>query len=67
MPRSNLRYWRHKLARNVKRDSEHLSRLRADGWKALVVWECQTVDERLLISRLVRFLGMNSATNWLSR
>ncbi len=62
MPRSNLGYWRAKLGRNVKRDSEHLTKLKAAGWKSLVIWECQTKDERLLVSRLARFLGSSGLT-----
>ena len=56
MPHSNLGYWRPKLVRNVKRDTEHLARLKMGGWKALVIWECETRDERRLNSRLRRFV-----------
>lgn len=57
MPRSNLGYWRSKLKRNTERDCEHLEALKANGWKALVIWECETADDRRLRSRLRRFLG----------
>jgi len=40
-PRSNIRFWRTKLARNVQRDLEVLRKLKADGWKVLVVWQCE--------------------------
>lgn len=56
-PRSNLGYWRPKLARNIARDSEHIGRLKADGWRVLVIWECETKDDRRLTTRLCRFLG----------
>lgn len=57
MPRSNLGYWRPKLRRNTKRDSDHLAALKAEGWKVLVIWECETGNEKRLRSRLHRFLG----------
>ena len=57
MPHSSLGYWRPKLMRNVKRDAEHLARLKISGWKALVIWECETRDEGRLNSRLRRHLG----------
>jgi len=57
MPRSNVDYWRPKLKRNTKRDAEHITALKADGWGVLVVWECEATDTRRLRSRLRRFLG----------
>jgi DNA mismatch endonuclease (patch repair protein) len=56
MPRSNLAYWRPKLGRNVKRDAEHLARLRTEGWRAFVIWECEAADARRLDARLRRLL-----------
>jgi DNA mismatch endonuclease (patch repair protein) len=56
-PRSNISYWRPKLARNVARDAAHLSALKKNGWKVLVVWECQTKNVARLSQRLKRFLG----------
>lgn len=56
-PKSNTGYWRPKLARNVKRDAQHLAQLKHDGWKVLLVWECETKDGKRLLSRLKRFLG----------
>jgi DNA mismatch endonuclease, patch repair protein len=57
MPASNTAFWRAKLARNVERDAESLRRLKAAGWKALVVWECETKDKSKLVKRLEHFLA----------
>jgi len=62
-PRSNVAFWRPKLARNAARDKKQLRTLRKDGWRTLVIWECETKDGRDLISRLRRFLGRNRAPN----
>jgi DNA mismatch endonuclease (patch repair protein) len=40
-PKSRLDFWSAKLARNKSRDLEAVSRLEADGWRVVVVWECQ--------------------------
>lgn len=56
-PRSNLRYWQPKLARNAMRDVEHIIRLKANGWRVLVIWDCETKHARQLAARLRRFLG----------
>ena len=41
MPKSNVEYWTIKFDRNVERDRANLSRLRKDGWRVHVLWECQ--------------------------
>jgi DNA mismatch endonuclease (patch repair protein) len=40
-PKSNREYWDAKLNRNLTRDQENESRLKALGWHPFVVWECQ--------------------------
>jgi DNA mismatch endonuclease (patch repair protein) len=57
MPQSNVGFWRHKLERNAARDADHLTTLKAHGWKSLVIWECETKDNRWLAMRIRRFLG----------
>ena len=51
LPRSNQEYWRPKIERNIQRDAENQQKLEADGWKVIVVWECElkkrTAEERL--------------------
>lgn len=56
-PQSNLSFWQPKLARNKTRDEEQLAAVKKRGWRALVVWECQTKDKKRLAARLRRFLG----------
>ena len=56
-PKTNVAFWTAKLTRNVERDAAQLSRLKADGWQALVIWECETKDGSRLAKRLKRFLG----------
>ncbi|KAA5801572.1 DNA mismatch endonuclease Vsr [Alkalicaulis satelles] len=56
-PKQNADYWRAKIARNVARDAASLAALEADGWQALVVWECALKDREALAARLQAFLG----------
>ena len=56
MPKSNRAFWRAKLARNASRDAEELAAIRKQGWRALVVWECEIKNEPRLAARLRRFL-----------
>lgn len=50
-PSSNKEYWSKKINRNVERDAENHLILSEQGWKVLVIWECQlkkkVADENL--------------------
>lgn len=41
IPGSNLQYWKPKLEKNVRRDTEKDQALRELGWRVMVVWECE--------------------------
>jgi len=56
VPKSNLDYWLPKLKRNKNRDRKNLEALAVEGWRSLVVWECETRDMRRLEKHLRRFL-----------
>lgn len=56
IPKSRIAYWRPKLAGNRERDVENARNLRQLGWKVLVIWECETKDQKRLAGRLRRFL-----------
>ena len=40
LPKTNARYWREKIARNVKRDACARAALRRMGWRVKISWEC---------------------------
>ena len=41
IPKSNVEFWERKIERNMQRDKEYHSLLRASGWRVIVVWECE--------------------------
>ena len=53
LPRSNQDYWKPKIVRNIQRDAENQQKLEADGWKVIVVWECE-LKKRIAEERLSR-------------
>jgi DNA mismatch endonuclease (patch repair protein) len=57
VPKSNPDYWVPKLQRNQARDRDNLEALRVEGWHSLIIWECETRDERAVRKRLAAFLG----------
>ncbi len=56
MPKSRLDYWEPKLRGNSDRDAAAISALESDGWRVLIVWECETRNLEKLSGRLNRFL-----------
>ncbi len=55
-PKSNQAYWGPKLARNVERDAASKAMLRKQGWRTLVIWECETKNAQLLADKIAGFL-----------
>ncbi|HAW33432.1 MAG TPA: very short patch repair endonuclease [Alphaproteobacteria bacterium] len=41
IPKSNVEFWKNKIERNKQRFDEVAGQLRAQGWKVVVVWECE--------------------------
>ena len=46
-PKSRHDFWQAKFAANVKRDELVTERLKASGWRVLVVWTCQIGTKEL--------------------
>ena len=40
VPKSNQEYWIPKLERNRIRDEANMKTLQADGWRVIIIWEC---------------------------
>ena len=55
-PKSNLPFWTLKFGENIARDRKATRALRALGWRAIVIWECQTSDRLKLTRHLQKVL-----------
>jgi DNA mismatch endonuclease, patch repair protein len=40
IPKSNVEFWATKLEKNVLRDQRNFEELQRQGWRVVVVWEC---------------------------
>jgi DNA mismatch endonuclease (patch repair protein) len=56
LPNSNLGYWLPKLKGNRDRDKRNVRALAAEGWKCLIIWECEVESHGTLQDRLRKFL-----------
>lgn len=56
LPKSRLDFWKPKLEENKKRDLKKQRELRKMGWRVLVIWECELVDEEKVSNKVRKFL-----------
>jgi DNA mismatch endonuclease (patch repair protein) len=55
--KTNAGFWARKLAENRKRDAKNMALLKSQGWRTVIVWECETKDIERLRSSLARKFG----------
>ena len=41
IPKSNVDFWRHKIAMNIARDYSNTVDLQLAGWRVIRIWECE--------------------------
>jgi DNA mismatch endonuclease (patch repair protein) len=61
LPASRTAFWAEKMARNRERDQQVYEALERQGWKLMIVWQCELKRKDELIEKLVKFLGMPKA------
>ena len=55
-PKTKKAFWARKFENNVRRDEAVKKQLRAAGWRALIVWECELKDRSKTERRIRKFL-----------
>ena len=53
-PKTNTEYWNRKFRDNIERDRRNRKKLEEDGWKVLVIWECETKTRESVETFLVK-------------
>lgn len=62
IPKIRTNFWVDKIAGNTRRDLEAIKRLRADGWRVGIVWECALrQDARRAVIALNQFIRSDDA------
>ena len=41
IPATNREYWMNKFSNNVARDKANYEKLESEGWRVIVIWECE--------------------------
>ena len=54
-PKNNAEFWKKKIEDNISRDQKKTEALEEQGWKVIVVWECELKkDAELALSKIVK-------------
>jgi DNA mismatch endonuclease, patch repair protein len=61
IPKSNKKYWKDKINRNIDRDSRNYSELKRLSWKIIIVWTCE-LSSRIKIDETIQKI-MSEITN----
>ena len=56
LPKSNLEYWEPKISKNKERDSKNYESLILQGWKILIVWQCELKNTESVKNNILNFL-----------
>lgn len=62
-PKSNVEFWLNKLEGNVARDARNQALLMEQGWRVIVIWECEIGSRTALRERLAKLPEMGRGTN----
>lgn len=41
IPQSRQEYWNNKISKTKQRDGAHIKELSENGWKVIIIWECE--------------------------
>jgi len=53
VPKSNTKFWMAKFRDNQRRDARAINRLRREGYRVVIIWECQADRIRAKLSKIL--------------
>ena len=63
--KTNAAFWSKKISDNIEREGRNIAAITEQGWRVVIVWECQTKDltrlRSLLADELIRALDATPA------
>ncbi len=64
VPKTRTEWWLNKINRNKQLDSENIKKLKANGWKVLVIFECELKKEKAekTLNNIVTQINTNGNT-----
>jgi len=57
LPKSNTEFWKNKFEANIHRDKKKVEYLQDNGWKVIVLWECEIkTDTAQIIEKVSKLM-----------
>lgn len=56
LPKTNSEFWHEKIRSNIIRDKKIILKLEEDGWKVIVIWQCELSNKENQQKRLYLML-----------
>ena len=56
LPATNTDFWKAKIGGNIERDKRNIAELEKNGWKVIVIWQCEIGNFELQNERLTKLL-----------
>lgn len=56
LPVTNAEFWKNKIDANIERDKSNIDKLRKEGWKVLIIWQCEIKNQILLTKRVNKII-----------
>jgi DNA mismatch endonuclease (patch repair protein) len=56
LPTTNTEFWKEKIGKNIERDKNNILDLKKQGWKVIVVWQCELKTVTVRNSRLEKLI-----------
>jgi DNA mismatch endonuclease (patch repair protein) len=57
LPTTNVEFWKNKIGGNIERDRRDIDELEKQGWRVIVVWQCEIKNIELQKERLTKLLS----------
>ena len=61
LPKTNLQTWKIKILDNISRDKKNIAKLKKEGWKVIIIWQCEIKSKNSRERRLESLI--NEITN----
>ncbi|MCO6488508.1 MAG: DNA mismatch endonuclease Vsr [Phaeodactylibacter sp.] len=64
VPKTRTEWWLNKINRNKDLDLKNINKLKSDGWKVIIIFECELKDRKAekTLNKIVKLLEANGNT-----
>ena len=67
LPETRKEFWRNKIQGNIERDKRNQKKLEKQGWKIVIIWQCELKNKEVTkktLNELLNMLHNTAHTQW---